>query len=387
MEKYEETHTAQSEKKIESEKRDEAQDSMRESEAYTAQSGRVIESGSQFKYVMAVTLNPLDGYHNGVIRCITDRSGEIGIRGNTDRSVLYKISGDTLSRFTIGEPLIIKGAQESISRLNEDNLDFLGFEDPDIWIDGESGRVHLYFTIPLIDRDNNSPHSSHSIVSLGHAEGDTLDSLTITEPVLRASKENHTKNCANSFAKEVSIVPVNKDGVRLNLFESSDTRADSFYEQTKKNGYTSFSTVRVAIAHDMGKPWEWGETVFHPADHKIPWIAEHASPGPFMSQNFIDVGEGKLLGFMNGREASTVNEKSVAYDMFSVGLFIYDYEHGRIDWVSDKPFIQDREAKTITFASQFVEDGSDKSMLYAHVDDSFVRAYTINASALKTLLP
>ena len=72
--------------------------------------------------------------------------------------------------------------------------------------------------------------------------------------------------------------------------------------------------------------------------------------------------------------------------MFSVGLFIYDYENGKIDWVSPQPFIQDSEAKTITFASQFVETKKSEGILYAHVDDSFVRAYTLDAEAIKSLL-
>ena len=52
-----------------------------------------------------------------------------------------------------------------------------------------------------------------------------------------------------------------------------------------------------------------------------------------------------------------------------------------------EPFIQDSEAKTITFASQFVERGKGSGILYAHVDDSFVRAYTLNANEIKALLP
>jgi hypothetical protein len=73
--------------------------------------------------------------------------------------------------------------------------------------------------------------------------------------------------------------------------------------------------------------------------------------------------------------------------MFSVGLFIYDYENGKIDWVSPEPFIQDSEATIITFASQFVCTKKGKGILYAHVDDSFVRAYTLEAEKIKALLP
>jgi hypothetical protein len=90
---------------------------------------------------------------------------------------------------------------------------------------------------------------------------------------------------------------------------------------------------------------------------------------------------------MNGREANKKIEGKTKYGIFSVGLFIYDYEKGKIDWVSPEPLIRDTEAKTITFASQFVETNQGEGILYAHVDDSFVRAYTLYADGLKALLP
>ena len=150
---------------------------------------------------------------------------------------------------------------------------------------------------------------------------------------------------------------------------------------------TTYSVVRVAIVEDMGKPWKFGDIVFHPKEHNIPWIGGHASPGPLFSKNFIDVGEGKLLGVINGREANKIVDGETKYGMFSIGLFIYDYENGKIDWVSPKPFIQDSEATTITFASQFVETKPGEGILYAHVDDSFVRAYTLKAEFIIPLLP
>jgi hypothetical protein len=177
-------------------------------------------------------------------------------------------------------------------------------------------------------------------------------------------------------AKEVSIAPLNSKGFRYNLIESRDRQTD-----------TTYSIIKVAIAEDMGKPWKYGETVFHPKEHNIPWVGGHASPGPLLPKSFIDVGEGKLLGIINGREANQKMSDKIKYGMFSVGLFIYDYENGKIDWVSPEPFIQDTEAITITFASQFVETNQGVGILYAHVDDSFVRAYTLNAESIKSLLP
>lgn len=73
--------------------------------------------------------------------------------------------------------------------------------------------------------------------------------------------------------------------------------------------------------------------------------------------------------------------------MFSIGLFIYDYENGKILWVSPDYFIRDSDAKTITFASQFVETKRGEGILYAHVDDSFIRAYTLKADLILNIIP
>lgn len=351
-------------------------------QAYFEHPGKVVEAGERFAHVMAITLNPRSGNREGAIRCITSREEKIGIRGNVDRSVLYTVHGDTLERFIIGEPLVIQGEEEMVRQLGGDLWDFIGLEDPDIWIDESTGKMHLYFTIALISKDRSK---AHSLISLGHAEGDGLDSLIMTAPAIAADKHDYFSH----KAKEVSIAPVNKNGIRLNLVESGDRRKDPFYETSKYAEDTSFSTVRIAVARDMGKPWQLGDVVFHPADHKIPWIAEHASPGPLFPRSFIDVGADKLLGIMNGREAGTISAvgEPIKYRTFSVGLFIYDYEQGKIEWVSPEPLIHDSAAQTITFASQFIETEPGEGILYAHVDDSFVRAYSLYAEGIRALLP
>lgn len=328
---------------------------------YIEHKGKVIAAGKRFSHVMAIALDPRTDYRHGVIRCITSREGDVTVKGYVDRSELHAINGDSLEHFEIEEKLNIKNESGIIKQISEKGLDFIGLEDPDIWIDEIKDELHLYFTIPLINRAEHGKNKIH----MGHAVGKDLNSLEMTSPVLMDS------------AKELSVAPINKRGFRFNLFESTDRTSGDKY-----------SVVRVAEAADMGKPWKFGEIVFHPAEHKIPWIGGHASPGPLFSKNFIDIGEGKLLGIMNGREANQkMPDSSIKYGMFSVGLFIYDYENGKIDWVSPEPFIQDSEAVTITFASQFIETGKSEGILYAHVDDSFVRAYTLNEESVKTLLP
>lgn len=335
-----------------------------EKKAYIEHAGKVVQQDKQFEHMMAITLDPRNDYRTGVIRCIKSRDGDVGTYGFIDRSVLHKISGDSLESFHIGERIILHHEKEITKQLSKGELDFLGVEDPDIWIDDQTGLLHLYFTLPFRDKTKDE-----IFIHLGHAVGKDLDSLTMTSPVLMPDDEGNG-------AKEVSIAPLNKQKFRYNLVESG-IREEDFY----------YSTVRVAIVKNMGRDWKYGEIAFHPAKHNIPWIAGHASPGPLFPKKFCDVGEGKQLGVMNGREANIRIGETIKFGTFSVGLFIYDYEHGKIEWVSEEPFIQDSQAQTITFASQFVETTTGEGILYAHVDDSFVRAYSLNAEAIKSLLP
>lgn len=325
-------------------------------------SGKVLEAGVRFKHVMALALNPKN-LSEGIIRGIIDRSGDVGVKGNIDRSELYTVRMESPERAVLGERLHFTGEEELLAPLTQTGWDCIGFEDPDIWA-AEDGTLHVYFTMPF------KKMGEHTRIELGHAEGPSLGTLRITQPALAGNFRD------KGIAKEVSIAPKNTKGVRYNLFESNSTEKGIWY-----------STVRMAIVENMGKPWQAGDTLFNPKDHAIPWIGGHASPGPLLPRSFVDVGEHKLLGIINGREANTKKDGKTLYGTFSVGLFIYDYEKGKIDWVSPEPLIRDTEAKNITFASQFVETGSDKGILYAHVDDSFVRAYTLYAQGIKELLP
>ncbi|MDB5238890.1 MAG: hypothetical protein JWO00_225 [Candidatus Parcubacteria bacterium] len=341
---------------------------MKKPTLYIEHKGKVIETDARYTHVMAIALDPSSGYKKGILRCITSREGNVGIKGFTDRSELRFVTGSSLESFKIGERIPIKNEAAVIAGLTSDDRDFIGLEDPDIFIDSFTGLTHLYFTMPFI-RKNIKP--KESLIYLGHAVGKDLAHLEMTVPALSPEMDVH----GMPGAKEISIAPINKNGVRLNLVESRIV-----------DGEDKYSTVRIAIVEDMGKPWKFGETVFHPKEQGIPWISGHASPGPLFSREFYDAGEGKALGIINGREANTKEGGETKYGMFSVGLFIYDYEHGKIDWVSPEPFIQDTEAKTITFASQFIETSKNEGILYAHVDDSFVRTYTLTSQGVRAFV-
>ncbi len=258
----------------------------------------------RFSHMMAIALDPKTSYKRGVIRCITSREGNVEEKGYIDRSELYAVEGHTLEHFVVGERLNICNEEKIVDLLSGEKLDYLGLEDPDVWTDENTGLTHLYFTMPFVSKEKED-HLSQ--IHLGHAVGKDLDSLEMTLPALQADRNG------KNTAKEVSIAPLNSKGVRLNLFESSSVENKIWY-----------STIRVGIAEDMNKPWEFGETIFHPKDHNIPWAGGHASPGPLFSNEFINVGDGKLLGIMNGREANQQIGDKIKYGMFSVGLFIYD---------------------------------------------------------------
>lgn len=332
-------------------------------EAFVQHPGKVLEATGAFKHIMAIALDPSSTYSRGIARCIVSRDGDVSKHGYIDRSQIHLIQGSFPDHFEIGKELHIESGEKIIPFLGKDGYEFIGLEDPDIYIDPDSGLTHVYFTMPYINRAEDS-----ALIHLGHAAGKDLNSLIMTEPVLRETSKT-------SSAKELSMAPINSKGARLNLFESSKREKDFHY-----------SVVQVAIAKDMSSPWEFGEVIFHPKEHKIPWIGGHASPGPLLPKSFIDIGENKLVGIMNGRGVNRRIDGDIKYGMFSVGLFIYDYENGKIGWVSPEPFIQDTEATTITFASQFIETKPGEGILYAHVDDSFVRAYTLKVEGIQKIL-
>lgn len=103
--------------------------------SYIQHEGRVITTDTIYKHVMAVALDSRTKYREGVIRCITSREGDVTVSGYIDRSELHVISGDRLEHFKIGGKLNIKGEMKIIDQLLGKDLDFIGLEDPDIWVD------------------------------------------------------------------------------------------------------------------------------------------------------------------------------------------------------------------------------------------------------------
>lgn len=325
----------------------------------------ILHTEGNSTHIMAVQFDPLPSNSLGVMRCVESRVGTVSAPGFVDRSTLRIVETDSPFSGVTGPPIEIEHSDAVVSGLPEtDSHEFLGFEDPILCRVPEDGPLHLYCTIPFYDP------SGETVLYLGHASGEDLHSLAMGEPVLGPVEGVH------SGAKEPAIAPETSDGVRINLVESSDVLDG-----------TNYSVLRTAIAEDPGEPWEYDELVFHPARDGREWCAGHVSSGPFLPRSFVDVGEGKRVGILNGREANRVNGSTTGFGTFSIGLLIYDYETGTIEWFSEEPFLRDPSARTITFASAFRQIGADRGAIYAHVDDSFIRVYLVDATVLTDFLP
>ena len=326
----------------------------------------VLEAGDRCEHIMALHFDPRGDYEEGIARCVVSRTGDVEEPGFIDRSRIHAVDVRSPYDVELGPELDIAGSQAVVEDLAEsDRCNFLGFEDPNLWCDRESGVLHFYCTVPFLDRN-----AGEISVYLGHAEGPGLDSLRMTAPVLEPEPDVH------QGAKEVAIAPPSSEGGRYNLVESNDVVDDTWY-----------SVLRTAVAPDLTGPWEYGEVALHPRDHSYDWFAGHASPGPLLPPEFVDVGESRRVGLLNGREAERREGGTPTFGSFTVGLSVYDFERGTVEWVSPEPVIEDPAAETITFASAYRLLGPETGLIYAHVDDSFVRAYRVDTAALESYLP
>ena len=318
---------------------------------------------SKDELLMALTVDKQTfntGTKRGLVRIITKRVGNEKVAGYIDQSELWQVeSRDGLNWHKISVLKII-GIEKQIVELGKEcDGKFLGLEDPDIYTD-EKGIKHIYFTIAfMLDKKRGYR------VYLGHAKGSSLDSLNTAAPVMKPLEGK------NRGYKEVVISPIITNGYRINLIESNDK---------------DYSVIASAKAENFGSLWQPIGIPFHPKKDGKEWCAEHASPCAIFSPDFIKHGD-LLVGIMNGREKSEITKDKKIYKKFRPGLFVFNPTTGEIPWVAPEPLFEDPDAVTITFASDFVELNNDEGLLYAHVNDSFVRAYKIDKNALIARLP
>lgn len=325
--------------------------------------GTVKEGDKRF---MALSVDRKSKFpYIGVAREITkSNKNNPNIIKNIDESKLIAIQSKDKLRWKKIHDLKIKGIDEVIKKLSGEDKYFIGLEDPDIWQD-KKGIEHLYFTIAF-----KYKHKAGFEIYLGHAYGKTLNKLTATPPVLSPI----IKKGIRGF-KEASISILNKKDYRINLTEA---------QIVKKN--KNYSVIAKAKAKDMSKPWEYLKIVLDPRRIKYDWCNGELSSCCFLPKEFISY-DNLLVGIINGREHKKINHRKKIYGKFCPGLILFNPETGKIQWISQKPLFEDPDAKGVTFASDFITTKKDEGILYAHVNDSFIRAYKINAKELKKLIP
>lgn len=128
--------------------------------------------------------------------------------------------------------------------------------------------------------------------------------------------------------------------------------------------------------------WEYLKIALNPKAMDYRWCQGELSPCCFLPRDFASYNK-FLVGIINGRETSKIINNEKVFGEFRPGLILFNPETGEIPWISKEPLFEDPNARTITFASDFIQTKKDEGILYAHVNDSFVRAYKINAKELK----
>lgn len=325
------------------------------------------EDKSDEEIIMALSIDKEEykkGKWTGLARVITKRDGNVDVPGYVDRSKLIKVKSKDGLLFENAGELKIKGMNEIILEISGKDKEFIGLEDPDIFSD-KKGIKHIYFTIAfkLIGKEEYETY-------LGHAYGKSFDRLIAGKPLLGPIAGGKILGF-----KEVCISSSEIDKERVVLTEMG------FFE-----GGKYFSVISAINIGDLGNDWKYKKIVLDPRNMNESWCAGHLSPCVFFPKEFLNYN-GMLVGVVNGREKEEMIDGKLHYKKFRPGLIIFNQKNGKIEWISKEPLFEDPEATTITFASDFVQTGKKEGRLYCHVNDSFVRAYLLEAERIKELLP
>jgi len=307
------------------------------------------------KRFMALCIDPSSNKpYKGIARQVTQRKGNVDEMGFVDMSKLVLIESKNLLKWNVIKDLQMKGIQKIIKNLECNETFFIGLEDPDIFID-EAKDKHVYFTIAFKYK-NKEGHRLY----LGHAVGDSLDNLTATNPVI-------------SNNKEIAISPIKNKKMRYVLAES--------WTENPEEG------ISLLKAENMNKNWKFDKLVFDPKKHSFPWCKGYASPCRILDLELVNINNSLLLGICTGNSGEYTKDGKEFRGNFEPGLFLFDYKTGEMPWIAKNSLFKDPKAATITFASEVVPINKNEVILFAHPNDSFVRAYKLNLIKLKQLLP
>ncbi|MBR9704539.1 hypothetical protein GOV12_03950 [Candidatus Pacearchaeota archaeon] len=318
----------------------------------------VLGTISGKKPIMALTVDKLTLKNKtkfGIARIIKKRKGNPDIAGFLDKSKLIIVNSKDFLKWKKVKNLKIKNIKKIIKDLSKEDMTFIGLEDPDIY--NQKGIKHLYFTIAFKLKNKKGYK-----IYLGHAIGKSLNKLIATDPLL-----NPQGKYVRGF-KEISIPKIKYSKFILT-------------EAQLCNNKNCFSVIE-----EVTDNYKHHHIVLDPRKMKYNWCKGELSPCCFLPKKFLSY-KNLLIGIINGREKSKKLNKKTYYGKFKPGLILFNPKTGEIPWISPEPLFEDPDAKTITFASDFVKTSKTKGILYCHVNDSFVRAYEINKNKLKNLLP
>ncbi len=325
---------------------------------------------------MALCIDPSSkNPYRGIARQVVDREGDVNVSGYVDISKLILVESDDLLNWRETGDLEIKGLEKILERLVDGDIKskvFVGLEDPDIIL-GEEGIKHVYFTIPFVYERNGKKTND---VYVGHAFGKSLNHLTATDPVLRGINKK-----IRGFKE---ICPVPSEGSKR--FVMSET---SFYKGRSKiygEKDTEYSAIGLSQADDLAGEWKFLKLIHDPEEDPKEWCAGSSSPCRIFDPDTLN-HNGFLVGIMNGRELPEIIDGKIFYKKFRPGLFLFDPKKREMNWISDEPLLEDPLATTITFASELILLNEKEALLYAHVNDSFVRVYKLNLNEVRKMLP
>ena len=325
-----------------------------------------LKDGKRF---MALCVDPSSKYpYRGIARQVLERIGNEDIPGYLDRSKLVIVESYDLLNWKVICDLQINGIKKIIDKLIGKEKEFIGLEDPDIIINKDN-KKHLYFTIPFKYHTKSINDVDRYDVHIGHAEGFNLENLKATMPVL--GKINKT---ITGF-KEICPIPLNKGKNKLILCET-------FVNKGKEKKYSAIGLSKVK---SISKKWNYVKLVHDPLIEIHNWCKGYSSPCRIFNPDFLN-HKGYLVGIMNGREPTKKLNKKLFYGKFRPGLFLFDINSEKIVWIDENPLLEDPVATTITFGSDLVYLNKKEAILFAHPNDSFVRAYKLNLEKIKERL-
>ena len=199
--------------------------------------------------------------HRGVARQIIYRQGSPDVPGYIDISKLVIVESNDLLSWKVVNDLKIIGIKEIIDSLGGKDKNFIGLEDPDIFID-ENGKRHIYFTIAFRYKNVDTLHEEYNNIYLGHAEGEDLDNMVATEPVLKKIDSEIV-----GF-KEVCPSIKNGNGKKFILTETFFNRSDN----------VEYSAISLIETNFLSDKWHYKRIIHDPFHETKHWCMEHSSP-------------------------------------------------------------------------------------------------------------